>query len=226
MLGGTIWVSTEVRWGREGMLRRGGGGAAVPSTPGAPSLCPATLPQTPVPASMAFVTDSNRPQPLRQPPQTAYRTASRLVSEALPMHPGGRGLTKASATGPPLHLETPNLAVLDHFLEELFKYLTRACVVHELPLHVGSQRETHLRCFTLVFWEAKSTIRCGVWDMRCTWIDFGFGHVSCTNKCGASRRGWWAAGSPSSVQRSGGKDNVFIVVLRRCCGQQCRMTGL
>ena len=38
---------------------------------------------------MAFVTDSNRPQPLRQPPPTAYLTASEAASEvpSLRMHP-------------------------------------------------------------------------------------------------------------------------------------------
>ena len=37
---------------------------------------------------MAFVTDSNRPQPLRQPPPTACLTASGAASEvpSLPMH--------------------------------------------------------------------------------------------------------------------------------------------
>ena len=41
------------------------------------------------PASMAFVTDSNRPQPLRQPPPTACLPASGAASETPPllMHP-------------------------------------------------------------------------------------------------------------------------------------------
>ena len=47
----------------------------------APSLCPATVPQRQVPASLASVTDSNRPQPLWQPPPTACLTASVAASE-------------------------------------------------------------------------------------------------------------------------------------------------
>ena len=44
-------------------------------------------------ASMAFVTDSNRPQPLGQPSPTACLTASGAASEVsvLPMHPLGGG---------------------------------------------------------------------------------------------------------------------------------------
>ena len=46
-----------------------------------------------MPASTAFVTDSNRPQPLRQPPPTACLTAPGAASEALSllMHPCGGG---------------------------------------------------------------------------------------------------------------------------------------
>ena len=54
-----------------------------------PSLCPATVPLMPsARLRMAFVTDSNRPQPLWQPP-TACLTASGAASEApsLPMCP-------------------------------------------------------------------------------------------------------------------------------------------
>ena len=45
---------------------------------------------------MAFVTDSNRPQPLWQPPPTAYRTASGAVSEvpSLLIHPWLRLINK------------------------------------------------------------------------------------------------------------------------------------
>ena len=46
---------------------------------------PATAPWRQVPASTAFVTDSNRPQPLWQPPPTAYIAASEVPSR--PMHP-------------------------------------------------------------------------------------------------------------------------------------------
>ena len=54
-------------------------------TPGRPSNAEPLSPQLQVPASMAFVTDSNRPQPLPQPPPTAskpYLTASGAASEA------------------------------------------------------------------------------------------------------------------------------------------------
>ena len=46
-----------------------------------------------VPASMAFVTDSNRPQPLWQPPPTACLTTFGTASEvpSLLMHPWGGG---------------------------------------------------------------------------------------------------------------------------------------
>ena len=59
----------------------------------APSLCSATVPLTPSAASMAFVTDSDRPQPLWQPPPTACLTASGAASEAtsLQMHVCGGG---------------------------------------------------------------------------------------------------------------------------------------
>ena len=47
----------------------------------ASSLCPVTVPLTPSASSMAFVTDSNRPQPLWQPPPTACLTAAVAASE-------------------------------------------------------------------------------------------------------------------------------------------------
>ena len=63
------------------MLYWGGGGAGMhwkgggyPPPSGAPSLCPATVPLTP--ASMAFVTDSNRPS-------TASATSSNRLSKRL-----------------------------------------------------------------------------------------------------------------------------------------------
>ena len=64
-----------------GMHCKGGGDSSDPS------LCPATVSLTA--ASMAFVTDSNRPQPLWQPAPTACLTASGAGSEArsLLMHP-------------------------------------------------------------------------------------------------------------------------------------------
>ena len=58
----------------QGCIGRGGG---PPSR--APSLRPATVP---LPDSTAFVTDRNRPQPLRQPPPTACLTAAWAASEA------------------------------------------------------------------------------------------------------------------------------------------------
>ena len=61
------------------------GGSPPPPPSRAPSLCPATVPLTP---ASTFVTDSNRPQPLRQPPPTACLTASRTAFEvpSLPVH--------------------------------------------------------------------------------------------------------------------------------------------
>ena len=69
---------------RDALEERGGG---YPPPSRAPSLCPATVSQ--VPASMAFVTDSNRPQPLWQPPPTACLTAYGTVFEvpSLLVHP-------------------------------------------------------------------------------------------------------------------------------------------
>ena len=70
-------------------------------------------------ASMAFVTDSNRPQPLRQPPPTACLPASGAASEvpSLVMHPWGRGRAcprgwwwgggGVLVTDGPLHTATP-----------------------------------------------------------------------------------------------------------------------
>ena len=66
-----------------------GRGTAPPPPFRAPSLCPATVSLTPSATSMAFVTDSNRPQPLWQPPPTACLIASGAASEVPPllMHP-------------------------------------------------------------------------------------------------------------------------------------------
>ena len=60
-----------------------GGGAPPPPPAGHPACAQQ------VPASMVFVTDSNRPQPLRQPPPIACLTASGAASEvpSLLMHP-------------------------------------------------------------------------------------------------------------------------------------------
>ena len=85
--------------GRATAMRRGRGGGRgmhwkggrLPPPPS--RLCPATAPRRQVPASMAIITDSNRPQPLRQRPPTACLTASRVTSEvpSLLMHPWGVG---------------------------------------------------------------------------------------------------------------------------------------
>ena len=73
-------------------LGRGGGGARD-ALEGAPSL-------RQLPASMAFVTDSNCPQPLWQLPPTTCLTTSGAASEipCLLMHPcgGGGGFTRAT----------------------------------------------------------------------------------------------------------------------------------
>ena len=65
------------------------GGAYPPTPPGRPAYAQPLSPWRQVPASMAFVTDSNRPQLLWQPPPTACLTASGAASEvpSLPMHP-------------------------------------------------------------------------------------------------------------------------------------------
>ena len=72
--------------GCPGMLWRGGGGGTLQGALPVP-----LSPQRQVPASTAFATDSNRPQPLWQPPPTACLTASRATSEvpSLLMHPWG-----------------------------------------------------------------------------------------------------------------------------------------
>ena len=66
-----------------------GRGAGIPPPSRAPSLCPTTVPQRQVPALLAFVTDSNRPQPLWQPPSIACPIASGATPEvpSLLMHP-------------------------------------------------------------------------------------------------------------------------------------------
>ena len=70
-----------------GMHQKGGRPPHPP--PGRPAYAQPLAPSRQVPASMAFVTDSNRPQPLWQPPPTACLTAAGAASEvpSLPMHP-------------------------------------------------------------------------------------------------------------------------------------------
>ena len=58
------------------------GGVPPPPPRGRPAHAQPLSPSRQVPASMAFVTDSNRPQPLRQPPPTACLTASGAASGA------------------------------------------------------------------------------------------------------------------------------------------------
>ena len=66
---------------------------AGPPPLGRPAYAQPLSPSRQVPASMAFATDSNRPQPLWQPPATACLTASGAASEvpSLLMHPWGWG---------------------------------------------------------------------------------------------------------------------------------------
>ena len=66
-----------------------GGYPPPPPPPGRPACAQPLSPQRHVPASVAFVSDSNRPQPLWQPPPTACLSASGAASEApsLLMHP-------------------------------------------------------------------------------------------------------------------------------------------
>ena len=65
------------------------GGEVPPPPPGRPAYAQPLSPRRQVPVSMAFVTDSNRPQPLWQPPPTACLTAAGAASEvpSLLMHP-------------------------------------------------------------------------------------------------------------------------------------------
>ena len=60
-----------------------GGRYPPPPPPGRPAYAQPLPPERQVPASMAFVTDSNRPQPLWQPPPTACLTACGVTSEVL-----------------------------------------------------------------------------------------------------------------------------------------------
>ena len=56
-------------------------GGRYPPPPPRSGYAQPLSPSRQVPASMAFVTDSNRPQPLGQPPLTAYPTAPGAASE-------------------------------------------------------------------------------------------------------------------------------------------------
>ena len=66
-------------------LGGGGGNAPPPPPPGRPAYAQPLSPRRQVPASTAFVTDSNRPQPLWQPPPTACLTASLLGPPLRPL---------------------------------------------------------------------------------------------------------------------------------------------
>ena len=63
-----------------------------PPLPGRPAYAQLLSPRRQVPASVAFVTDSNQPQPLRQPLPTACLTASEVAAgvASLQIHPWGR----------------------------------------------------------------------------------------------------------------------------------------
>ena len=84
-----------------GMHWKGGEVTPPPKPPGRPAYARPLSPWRQVPASMAFVTDSNRPQPLWQSPPTACLTASGTTSEvpSLPMHPWGRGFRVGLISG-------------------------------------------------------------------------------------------------------------------------------
>ena len=87
----------------KGCIGRGGG--SPPPPPGRPAYAQPLSPGRQVPASMAFVTDSNRSQPLWQPPPTACLTASGAASEVPPllMHPWGRPPPPPRSTPGGLH---------------------------------------------------------------------------------------------------------------------------
>ena len=72
-----------------GCIGRGGRVTPRPLLPGGPSYAQPLPLRRQVPASMAFLTNSNRPQPLWQPPPPACLTASVAGSEIPPllMHP-------------------------------------------------------------------------------------------------------------------------------------------
>ena len=74
-----------------GAVGLGGGGGLRDELEGRPAYARPLSPWQQVPASMAFVTDSNRPQPLWQPPPTASLTASGATSEVPSLYciPGG-----------------------------------------------------------------------------------------------------------------------------------------
>ena len=84
--------------------QRGGGGIGrgTPPPPGRPAYAQPLSPCRQVPASMAVVTDSNRPQPLWQPPPTACLTAAGAASEvpSLLMQPWGGYLLSLAASLP------------------------------------------------------------------------------------------------------------------------------
>ena len=91
---GARMMQTFGLWGlRQGCIGRGA--AAPPPPPLLPGR-PAASPWRQVPASMAFVTDRNRPQPLRQPPPSVCLTASGAASEvpSLLMHPWPAGVCR------------------------------------------------------------------------------------------------------------------------------------
>ena len=70
---------------------------------GRPANAQPLSPERQVPASMAPVTDGNRPQPLWQPLPTAYLTASGAASEvpSLPMHPWAWALASLGSNPSP-----------------------------------------------------------------------------------------------------------------------------
>ena len=84
------WQQHPGAGGRDAL--EGGGGTPHPR-PGRPACAQPLSPRRQVPVSMVFVTDSNRSQPLRQPPPTACLTASGTGFEILSllMHPSGGG---------------------------------------------------------------------------------------------------------------------------------------
>ena len=100
-LNGNGWVTICQRGGEAGMHWKGGGGATPPPPPGRPAYAQPLSPQRQVPASMAFVADNNRPQPLWQPPPTTCLTAAGATSQvrSLLMHPSGEGRVPGPGAG-------------------------------------------------------------------------------------------------------------------------------
>ena len=130
----------------QGCIVRGG---VPPPPPGHPAYAQPLSPWRQVPASTAFVTDSNR-QPLWQPPPTACPTASGAASEvpSLLMHPWGHSTGMNNCMWSPLRQENDCWAFS---LVQSVKYLgdVSSDAAYASPL-AEAQRRALWRAFTLL----------------------------------------------------------------------------